>query len=71
MISGPDGNTEKTTDFDYVVHEWWDAKHTKKKYPVCITVTSKIRNLSLEVMVLKKTRPQIFWVLKYGSAMRM
>jgi hypothetical protein len=54
MISGPDGNTEKTTDFDYVVHEWWDAKHTKKKYPVRITVTSKIRNLSLEVMVLKK-----------------
>ncbi len=54
IISGLKGNTEKITDFDYVVHEWWDTKDTKKKYPVHMTVTSKTRNLSLEIMVLKK-----------------
>jgi len=54
MISGLNGDTEGITDFDYVVLEWWDAKHTKKKYPVHMTVTSKTRNLSLEIKVLKK-----------------
>lgn len=53
LLSDPDGKVQKISAFEYSVREWAESGNKGKKYPVHISVTSKERNLNLNVRVFK------------------